>query len=139
MDDSNTKLVDIQAQEQAPPRNPGWFRVGDNRINRDGRPRGKKLPTENGSVQPDVAQRSDRLMRFFVRSRILISCLTQMKAPWMGLPPGFQFVDCRVDPVRKGVVFIIRSDKFHRIARGTPIPEFTPGLSGLVHCRLPDV
>jgi hypothetical protein len=65
----------------------------------------------------------------------LTCMLIRARAPWLvNLPIPFQFVDCRVDPEREGVFFIIRSGSFPRIARGTLIPEFDPGFNGLKYC-----
>jgi hypothetical protein len=139
MDENREKLAVETFPIPACRPNRGSFQPGDPRINRQGRPRGKKVRVAEGAPLPVLAEQTDRLMCFFVKSRVLISCLTQMKAPWMRLPFGIQFVGCRVDPIRKGLVFVIRSDTFDRVARGTPIPEFTPFVGGLVHCRLPDV
>jgi hypothetical protein len=116
--------------------NRGRFRPGDRRINREGRPRGSKLAALTVINPADCARSADRLQRFFVEQRVLKSCITQCRAPWIiNLPVGFQFVDFRVDADRKGVYFIIRSETFPRIARGAPIPELKPTYNGLMFMR----
>jgi hypothetical protein len=121
--------------------NRGWFQPGDRRINREGRPHGLKasLPATH---QEDCAPRTDRLMRLAVPLTELGFRLTHPNAFWIvNLPPDFEIVDSRVDFATRNVAFIIRSAKFVRIARGTPIPEFQPACNGKkwhpeVHRRL---
>jgi hypothetical protein len=67
-------------------------------------------------------------MRIFVTERRVAHRLTSPEGPWIGnIPRDFRIVDCRLDSARGGIVFIIRSKKFSRVARGAQIPEGTPG------------
>jgi hypothetical protein len=128
MDEPAEKLAGGPDPVPAPRSNRGWFRRGDRRINRDGRPR--KPPP--GVHPADCTKRADRVKRLFVRERDLAWRLTKQFAPWVdNLPADFQIIDSRVDAARQGVVFTIRSSAFPRIARGTPIPEFHPSYNGL--------
>jgi hypothetical protein len=75
-------------------------------------------------------------MLLFVGERVLASCLTRQKAPWVtNLPPDLKVVGCRVDQSRGGLVFTIRSDTFRRVARGAPTPELEAKFNGLVFAR----
>jgi hypothetical protein len=110
--------------------NRGWFRSGDRRINREGRPLGTKAST-SVECTLDCARQADRLKRLIIPERDVVWRLTRQYAPWfVNLPSDFQIVDCRVDSAQ-GVVFIIRSNSFPRIAKGTPIPIFEPAFYGL--------
>jgi hypothetical protein len=121
--------------EGAPPSNRGWFRPGDRRINREGRPRGSKAAVPTGTRPADRAPYADRLKRLFVGERQLNCSLSRERHPWViNLPPDFRIVACRVDTDRQGVVFTIRSESFPRVAQGAPIPEFTPEFYGLKWC-----
>ena len=63
--------------------------------------------------------------------QVLTCCLIRFQSPWVvNLPRDFQFVDCRVDAERKGVIFTIRSGDFPRVARGAAVPEFKPAFNG---------
>ncbi len=86
---------------------------------------------------PEAAPPADRapcdgpLMLLFVPARNLSTRLTSPRGGWMtNLPPGFEYVDCRVDPARKGILFTIRSERFTEIARGAIVPEFAPQFFG---------
>jgi hypothetical protein len=130
------KLADGPVDGAEPRRNRGWFRPGDGRINREGRPRGSKAAAPAHSPPTDRAERADRLMRLFVGQRELACCLSRPRAPWVSnLPADFRVVACRVDESRGGVVFVVRSDSFRRVARGAPIPEFEPEFNGMMFCR----
>jgi hypothetical protein len=119
------------SRDPEPRRNRGWFRAGDRRINREGRPFGSKA-TASTDVCPDLAVRPDRVKRLFVRERDLAWRLTRQFAPWyVNLPGDFEIVACRVDSHRSGVIFIIRSKSFPRIAKGTTIPDIEPAFNGL--------
>jgi hypothetical protein len=113
--------------EPVPPRNRGWFRPGDPRVNREGRPRGSKAATGQAV---DRAPRADRLVLLWVPAWELAFRLTHGLAPWwtVNLPKGFRIVGSRVDAARDAVALVIRSQTFPRVARGAPIPEFEPEL-----------
>ena len=124
------------APEPAPRTNQGWFQAGDERINRQGRPRGSKASDPEDTHPGDCAPRADRLMRLVVDERDLAWRLASIKAPCVvNLPPDFQIVGCRFDAARRVVVLVIRSETFPRVARGAPIPEFEPTFDGLLYRR----
>jgi hypothetical protein len=120
---------------QSPPikANRGWFRAGDRRINLQGRPHGKKA---HGAPTGAIASSPDRVMRVFVADRVLRSCLTQSKAPWIvNLPGDFQIVGSYHDATRGGMYLIIRSSMYNRVARGSIIPSFDAYYNGLIWCQ----
>jgi hypothetical protein len=122
--------------EPAPRTNRGWFKSGDPRINRQGRPWGSKADVPEGTHPEDCAPRADRLRRLVVLERDLVWRLASIKAPGVAnLPTDFQVVASRFDAARRVVVFVIRSDTFPRVARGAPIPEFEPTFDGLLYRR----
>src|SRR5262245_17302596 len=98
--------VEGLAPEPAPQprRNAGWFRPGDGRINREGRPRGSsKAASQKGAPPADLAARADRLMRLFVPAREFACHLSGREAPWVAnLPEDFEIVAGRFDPGRDG-------------------------------------
>jgi hypothetical protein len=53
----------------------------------------------------------------------------------INLPADFLIVDCRVDAVRRGLVFTIRAGAFPLVARGALIPEMEPEYNGLIHLK----
>lgn len=111
--------------------NAGWFRPGDQRINREGRPKGSKV-VKDDSPAPDRAVRADRVMLLFVPSEDMTLCLSPRNAPRVtNLPTDAEIVSCRMDLARYGVVLTIRSSAFPRIAKGAAIPEFEPTYYGL--------
>jgi hypothetical protein len=118
--------------ETPPKRNRGWFQPSDRRINREGRPRGSKAGSEEGSAPAVRAPRADRLRLLVVPGRDLAWRLTNQNAPWMvNLPADFEIVGCAHTAARGAVALVIRSKAFPRIARGTLIPEFTATFNGL--------
>jgi hypothetical protein len=120
----------VSGPTPAPRRNAGWFRPGDRRINRDGRPRGSKAASAEAAA--DRAPAADRLMLLWVPRRDLAHRLSSDRAPWIvNLPADFEIVTSRVDTARDGVALVIRSETFPRVARGAPIPEFAPSFHGL--------
>lgn len=126
-------VTNAEGSEQAPvaQTNRGWFQAGDQRINREGRPRGSKAPTENLVV--DRAARTDRLMTLFVPERDLALRLSKPQGPWLvNLPTDFQIVACRLDAARNCLVVTIRSPEFPRVAKGAAIPEFEPKYNGIM-------
>jgi hypothetical protein len=91
------------APEPAPRTNQGWFQAGDERINRQGRPRGSKASVPEGTHPADCAPRADRLVRLVVDERDLAWRLASIKAPCVAnLPPDFQVVACRFDDEVRG-------------------------------------
>jgi hypothetical protein len=117
--------------EPGPKRNAGWFRPGDRRINREGRPKGSKAACQAGPPV-DCAPEADRLMLLWVPAPDLAFRLSKYLAPWIvNLPEDVAIVGCRVDAGRDGVALVIRSQAFPRIAAGAPIPEFRPQFEGL--------
>jgi hypothetical protein len=128
MDEQIEELAEEPRPE--PKTNRGWFQLADPRINREGRPVGRKAAPAD--PEADCARRADRLMRLFVPERRVACRLTHPIAPWIrNLPRDYRIVDCRLDPARGGIVFIVWSQKFRRIARGAEIPEWTPDYSSL--------
>jgi hypothetical protein len=125
-------VPELDKAAQSPNRNRGWFRLGDRRINREGRPRGssKRAAEEDGSLE-DRAPCADRLMRVLIEKRDLIFRLTHEKAIWMkDLPNDAEMVSCRLDAGQRIVVLTVRSKMFPRIAKGAVIPRFWPQLDG---------
>jgi hypothetical protein len=98
-----------------------WFKRGDQRINRDGRPRKAWV------AYADRAPRADRLMLVWVPRQDFGHRLTGDGAPCIAnLPADFEVVGSRVDLARNALAVIVRSGTFPRIAKGAPIPEFKP-------------
>src|SRR5260370_33020944 len=107
-----------------PKRNRGWFQPGDRRINREGRPRGSKAGAEEEAAPADRAPCADRLKVLFVPGPDLAHRLSHGDGPWIvNLPEYFEIVACRQDAARDGVVLVIRSNAFPRIAQGAVIPH----------------
>lgn len=132
MDEPIEDLAQDAAPATSPKTNRGWFKPADRRINLEGRPRGSKVATPDGTPPVDCAKRADRVKLMFVRGVALAFRLGHGDAPWASnLPPECEIVDCRFDAKRKGVVLTVRSATFPRIARGAPIPEFVPHYNGL--------
>lgn len=120
-------------QESKP--NPGWFRAGDARINREGRPKGSRA-VKDESASTHFAPRADRLMLLIVPERNLAFGLGNPRAFWAGnLPRDVKIVDCCMDPARNRVIFTIRSESFPRIGKGAAVPEFLPRFNGLMFKR----
>jgi hypothetical protein len=136
MDEHVEQVAGELVSDPATRRNRGWFQPADRRINREGRPYGSKTVAST-DVSPDLAVRPDRVKRLFVPERDLAWRLTRQFAPWyVNLPGDFEIVACRVDSHRSGVIFIIRSESFPRIAKGTPVPDLVPAFHGLRWRRL---
>jgi len=122
MEEQVETMTNVPVPEQVPQRNPGWFRTGDRRINREGRPRGS---SKGSSEAADRAPAADRLMLLVLSGPHLAFRLSHPKARWaVNLPKDFEIVSCRFDPVRQNLVLVIRSKEFRRIARGAAIPVF---------------
>lgn len=136
MEEQAQQLVGPIGQESKS--NPGWFRAGDARINREGRPRGSKA-LKGDAPSTDRALQADRLMLLFVPAPDLAFRLTRQNAPWIvNLPSDAEIVGCRLDSARNGLVFTIRSAAFPRIAMGAAVPEFLPAFNGLRWRRRPN-
>jgi hypothetical protein len=97
--------------------------------------RGAPVPEfapEAGNPSTDLAPCDDRLMLLVVPAREVMHRYGNQHAPWLtNLPRDAAIVASRLDPVRQVVVLVIRSGVFPKVARGTPIPEFTPAWNGL--------
>jgi hypothetical protein len=129
------KLADGPVPEPVPRTNAGRFRPGDPRINREGRPRGRKAASASGDA-PDLAPCADRLRRLLIPAWELAFRLSHPKAHWLvNLPKDAEIVSCRLDAARSVVVLTLRSQEFSRIARGALIPEFVPAWNGRMWLR----
>lgn len=118
---------------QEPKRNAGWFRQGDRRINREGRPRGSKVASPGEDVY--CASCADRVMLLHVPARVLAHRLLYREGPWLNnLPRDVKVVGCRIDSTGK-VVLTVNSAEFPRIAKGAVIPTFRPEPYGQRWCR----
>jgi hypothetical protein len=74
---------------------------------------------------------ADCLRVLFLPTRVLAFRLTNLYGPWItSLPEDFEVVGYRRDPARKGLLLIIRSESFHRIAKGTAMPVYHPRCEG---------
>jgi hypothetical protein len=122
--------LESRSGESPPRENPGWFRPGDRRINREGRPKGSAragLPE-----QADRAPAADRVMLLVLPARAVAYRLTHQQGAWIAnAPRDTEVVGSRVDVACGAVVFVLRSAEFPRIARGAVIPRFTPAFNGL--------
>jgi hypothetical protein len=121
------------APEPAPRANRGWFKTGDERINRQGRPCGSKASVPEDTHPGDCAPRADRLIRLVVDEPVLAGCLACLKAPVVvNLPADFRVVGCRFDAERQRAVLTLWSATFPRVAKGAAIPEFEPQFRNLL-------
>jgi hypothetical protein len=135
MNETAQELAAAPAPKKKGGRNRGWFRRGDKRINREGRPHGSKRALPDGP-RAELAQRADRVMLLFLHGNALCQRLRQEYAPSAdNIPSDAEVVDVRFDIVQKGLVLTLRSKSFPRIAVGTPIPEFIPLYQGLGNGR----
>jgi hypothetical protein len=118
----------------APKQNRGWFQAGDQRINKEGRPRGSKKAAAEDAA--DRAPAADRLKLLTLPLGWFAHRLGNHRS-WhvVNLPPGLKIVAARVDAARGVVIFTISAPTFPRVAQGAPIPEFKPGLEGLRFAR----
>jgi hypothetical protein len=141
MDETSQLLTGQTISEPIPRTNRGWFRQGDRRINREGRPLGpsKRAPTE-ASSPADLAPCADRLMLLIMRSDDLAWRLTRRLGPWIvNLPEDFEIIWSRVDAESGNTVLVIRSATFARVAKGAPIPTFKKEFNGLRWSRLSSI
>jgi hypothetical protein len=136
MDKTIEKQAAAAPQKPVPQRDGGWFGPGDRRINRGGRPRGKVVPEEERIHPADYAKSADRLKRIFFDEAELICGLTQVSGPCLlNIPNFFEIVDCRVDEIRKGIIFVLRSDEFPLVACGSLIPELPTVYDGRLYFK----
>ena len=128
MEEPTHLLANGNPEKPARKPNRGWFQPGDARINREGPPRGSTKHPPEGLIAPaDLAPRCDRLMLVKIPCQVLAAHLSKKGAEEFGnLPAGFEIIGSRVDKASDCTVFVIRSRTFARIAKGAPIPEFTP-------------
>ena len=117
------ELVNQTADESAPKRNRGWFRRGDARINREGRPPGTAW---------DRAPRADRLKCLLLDARDVIHRITHQNGPWIvNMPDDAEIVACHRNAVEEVVMLVLRSSEFPEIQQGALIPEFRLQYHGL--------
>jgi hypothetical protein len=110
--------------------NRGWFKAGDKRINRRGRPLGSKA--DLGDVSVERAAATDGLTVLRLPLKLLALRIAFERGPWItNLPVDFQIVSSRVDASLGLLLLVLRSGSFQRIARGAVIPEFHPQFNGL--------
>jgi hypothetical protein len=137
MEEQVEKPADGSVTEPVPRTNPGRFRRGDPRINREGRPRGRKAASEQGVPVVDQAPFADRLMLLTLPQQDFVGRLAGRNAiPIRNLPPDAEIVVSRVCPTR-GVVLVVRSQTFARVAKGTPIPALAPRSAGNARVFMP--
>jgi hypothetical protein len=128
MDQPTEKLVAEPAAAPTPKSNRGWFRAGDERINKQGRPRGSRKRTAGVA---DVARRADRLKRLEVEGELLMRLLrrglrNEPGGAWKCAQlHGVRLAGCRFDEDRGTAVLILWSESFPRVARGAPIPAWS--------------
>jgi hypothetical protein len=129
MQEELANAMSVVPAPEPPQSNRGWFRPGDRRINREGRPKGK---VALGSAVENRAPRADRLRRLLIPTRDLVWRLTQQNAPWfVGVHEDLEIVGARFDVTSDCVVLTVRSQWFPKIARGSEIPVYEPGFNGL--------
>jgi hypothetical protein len=113
-----------------PKSNRGWFKPGDRRINRRGRPVGTKGDPADETV--DRAVVTDGLMVLRLPLKLLACRIAFERGPWItNLPVDFHIVSLRVDARQGRLLLVLRSASFRRVARGAVIPEFRPLVNGL--------
>jgi hypothetical protein len=124
------ELVEQMHLGPPPKSNRGWFKPGDRRINRRGRPVGSKGDPADETV--DRATVTDGLMVLRLPLKLFACRIAFERGPWAtNLPVDFQIVSLRVDASQGLLVLVLRSALFQRVARGAVIPEFRPVFNGL--------
>src|SRR5206468_3068957 len=104
MEELVIQTIDGPAQPTPTKTNRGWFRVGDQRINREGRPKGTKAGFQDESAAVDRALKTDRVMRLILNGHDLTFRLTRQDAPWIvNLPPDAEIVACYVDVAKDAI------------------------------------
>ena len=111
---------------QEPRMNAGRFQRGDQRINRDGRPK------KSWAACADPAPSTDRLKLLVVPARGLLHRISRQLGPYLtNCPPDCKIIDIRFDADRNAAVFIIRSEGFPLIPKGAPLAEFRQDIFGV--------
>jgi hypothetical protein len=112
--------------------NRGWFKAGDKRINRRGRPVGSKADPGEEAGLVERAAVTDGLMVLRLPLKLLAGRIAFERGPWItNLPVDFHIVSVSVDASRGLLLLVLRSTSFQRVARGAVIPEFRPQFNGL--------
>jgi hypothetical protein len=126
MSEQPSELMSEQPSEPAPGKpNAGWFKPGDRRINREGRPRGSRKAAQ-GTPAAVLAPKTDRLVLVPIPAEKLAS---QLSSPWdhsfiSNWGEG-QIVGACMD--EQGTVYLtLRSERFRRVVKGAPIPVGKP-------------
>jgi hypothetical protein len=122
-----------QMQLGSPPMsNRGWFKAGDKRINRRGRPVGSKADPGDGAGAVERAATTDSLMVLRLPLKLLACRIAFERGPWItNLPVDVQIVSSRVEANLGLLLLVLRCGSFRRVARGALIPEFHPQFNGL--------
>src|SRR5262249_25295299 len=90
MEELANKAIDLPGPQ--PKSNRGWFKRGDGRINRSGRP--PKIPSAHG-----FAKQSDQLKLLEIPIDALLRRLKQQNAPWItNFPSDLTIVDAYLNP-----------------------------------------
>jgi hypothetical protein len=108
--------------------NRGWFKRGDARINRHGRPR--KRPPRPPRPAPEEWPLNGQLRNLHVPIGDLRMYLAGCKAPWIiNLPSDYEIVSARCR--QESVVLTITSKTFSSVPAGEAIPVFRAEYNGL--------
>ncbi len=129
-------LISEPESAEAPTKvNRGWFRSGDPRINRAGRPKPEKAAAKR--AQSGKRQHGP-IRKLFVPAAHLETYLTHRHGPWLiNLPASFSIVGCEWDLERDGAVLTIHSYYWDSLQPGEPIPELDAKYHGLKFVRRP--